>query len=157
MQFPELILEIRPFVATAVIKEAVEQNKIANVRLMKLGQPTDIADSRHWVEEGHLAKIQLKISPAERTKRLLGGLAARAISGDPAARRQIVRFDGMEFDEAKIEVVFDNGRHRTFNIERPGAGHPFSEDIAVDTEAASGEPTTDSIFAELNRVLDDVT
>jgi len=155
-QFPDLILEIRPFVAVPVIKEAVEQNKIANVRLVKLGKPSDIADSRHWVEEGEFAKIQLRISPAERTKRLLGGLAAKAIGGDDAARRQIVRFDGMEFDEAKIEVVFDDGAHRTFNIERPGAGHAFSEDIQLDTAPPAGEPTTESIFAELDRVLLDV-
>src|SRR6185437_14685315 len=75
-RYPDLMLDLRPYVAIEVIRAAVEEDKIDNVRLVKLGTPADIADSRHWIEQGELAKIQLRISAAERTRRLLGGLAA---------------------------------------------------------------------------------
>jgi hypothetical protein len=141
-------------VVRTVIKEAIANHQIDKVKLVKLGKPSDLADDRKWVEKGADARIELRISAAERGKRLAGSLVERAFGGDAAAHREIVRFDGIEFDQAKIEVVFPSGAHRTFNLERPDAGHPFTEDITLAT-AANGDPTDASIFAELDRVLED--
>ena len=154
--YPEFILEITPCVVKAVLDEAVNNNQIDKITLVKLDRPTDRADASNWVDAGTDAKIELRISAAERNRRLLGGLVQWVLGGDAAAYNQIVRFDGMSFDEAKVEVVLANGSRRTFNLEHPEGGHPFTADIAPVLEA-DGEPTEASIFAALDTVAEDVT
>jgi hypothetical protein len=67
-----------------------------------------------------------------------------------------VEFEGMTFDQAKVEVVGQNGAGRTFNIEKPDAGHPVTEDMLGLVLLDDGEPDEDSLFSELSRVLSTV-
>lgn len=82
-------------------------------------------------------------------------LLARFFGGDKEAFGEIVEFNGLEFDQAKVEVALANGTTRTFNIETPDAGHAFTVDMdQLDFE--DGEPTDESVFAELRRAIDEM-
>lgn len=156
-QYPQLILEIRPLVLASVLDAAVAENRIDKVKLRKLERSTDRgAGAGKWVDEGVDAKIELSITPSGRAKRILSALPRRFLEGDKSAFGEIVQFEGMQFDEARVEVTLPGGSRRTFNIEHPGEGHPFTEEIRDQLRMIDGEPTDDSLRAALRRTLSDV-
>jgi hypothetical protein len=60
----------------------------------------------------------------------------------------MVEFRGMRFDTVKVEVK-QGENIRTFNIEKPDSGHPFSEDMRL----GPGKPSPDDIFGGLRQAL----
>lgn len=154
--FPTLVLEIKPFVSGSVLLEAVEENRIESVRLVKWDRSSDRASVGKWVHEGEAAKIELSIKPKGRVKRLLSGLPKSFLQGNVDVFGEIVQFEGMRFDEARLEVKLPDGQHRTFNIEHPDSGHAFTEDIR-DLRTEEGEPTLDSLRTALARALSNVS
>ncbi|HVX20660.1 MAG TPA: hypothetical protein VHB02_04870 [Acidimicrobiales bacterium] len=152
-QFPDLILEISPFVESAAIQAAVQQGRIDKVKLIKLEKPSDraVAAMDKWVPAGLYGKMELDISARGKTSRLYNTAIGRYLSGDHSVFDEIVEFQTMRFDEAKVQVEMGDGTQRTFNIERPEAGHPFTTDIQIQT--VGGEPTPESVFHHLRRAL----
>jgi hypothetical protein len=154
--FPGLVLEIKPFVAGSVLVAAVEHDRIDRVRLIRWDQPTDrTPGATKWVDGGTDAKIELSITPRGQLKRLLSQLPLQFLHGNSGVFGEIVQFEGMKFDEAKLEVTLDDGSQRTFNIERPDAGHAFTEDMG-ELRAENGEPTSVSLRAALQHALSNV-
>jgi hypothetical protein len=51
--------------------------------------------------------------------------------------------------------VLADGSRRTFNIERPDVGHPFTEDMDG-LRMVDGEPTDGSLLAGLQHALSNV-
>jgi hypothetical protein len=78
-------------------------------------------------------------------------------TGDREVFGEIVQFEGMEFDKAKVQVEMPNGDLRTFNIEEPESGHAFSVDIDQDLKLKDGEPTEASLFKALGKSIDLLT
>lgn len=155
--FPDLVLEITPFVSGSVLLTAVEQGRVQSVRLTRLDQSSDRAGAGKWVREGAEAKIELTIKPRGQIKRLLSQLPLDFLRGNSDAFGQIVQFDGMTFDEVKLEVVLSDGSQRTFNIERPEAGHPYTEDLDIQMMRHgqnAGQPGFTSIWEGLRGALD---
>jgi hypothetical protein len=158
--FPELILEIRPFVSGSALREAVDAGKVSKVRLIRYEKPQDraVAATNNWVRAGELGKIELSVSAPERGRMLKSALLKRFLTNDEArdaAHANIVQFGGILFETAKVEVDV-GGRTRTFNLESPTSGHPMTldlEDLDFDNE---GEPTEESLIAGLRDALGNV-
>jgi hypothetical protein len=108
------------------------------------------------VDGGVTAKLELSITPSGRTRRILSSLPHRFLQGDSSAFGEIVQYEGLHFDEARLEVTLPDGSRRTFNIEHPDAGHPFTEDIDG-LVMENGDPTSPSLRAALRLALSDVS
>lgn len=158
VDFPKLMIDITPFVESSVLKEAVDHDRIDKIKLVKLEQPNDraAAATSRWVPAGAIGRLELEISTRGRTARVLSGVLQRFMEGEADLFHEIVEFEGITFDEAKVEVVLEGGKRRTFNIQKPDAGHPFTEDLA-DLIMVNGEPTSASLFQGLRSVLDAVS
>jgi hypothetical protein len=150
--FPHLTLVIRPFVLLSVLRKAVEQKQITKIKLVKRVQPTDQADAtlNPWVEAGSAGKFEMVItsSRAGRAKNLLPDAIRRFLDDEPGARDAIVEFQGQTYDEAKVEVRQEDGRLRTYNIEKPASGHPVTVDLDL-----VANPSGDAVYAALQMAL----
>jgi hypothetical protein len=153
-QFRDFVLEIKPYVMGSVLQRAVQQGRIDKIRLVKLERPDDraLTGAGKWVVAGTTAKAEMILTPRGRLNRILSDLPQRFLGGDQGVFGEIVQYEGITFDEAKLEVELDDGTHRTFNIERPDAGHAFTEDLR-NVVLDDGEPTEASLLAALRQAL----
>ena len=153
-EFPRLILEFRPYVIGSALESAVEQNLIEKVRLIRYERPNDraAAATDKWVSAGTAATMELSLTPHGKLEHILSNLPLRFLHGDKDAFGEIVQFQGLTFDEAKVEVVLPDGAHRTFNLEQPDAGHPLTEQM-YGLQMEGGEPTVASLRTELRHAL----
>jgi hypothetical protein len=137
-QFPKYMLEFTPFVEQAAFIQALEAGHMDKVKLTRLERPTDraIAALDRWVYKGNTAKIEVSITPHEQGARLIAGGVQKFMKGNRSGYDKLLEFQGVKFDEAKVEVELANGQKRTFNIERPESGHAFSVDLALDALSA---------------------
>jgi len=128
-EFPQLKLEIVPFVLDSTLKAAVDADQVDKIKLVKLERPQDraAAATDRWVPTGAVGRLELDISA--RGTRVVSDLIRRYLGGERTVRNSIVEFQGITFDEAKVEVLLDGGARRTFNIEKPDAGHAFTQDL----------------------------
>jgi hypothetical protein len=154
----KLTLQIEPWVRGEIFEEAVRQGRVDSVTLSRWERPSDRAASAtgKWVQDNDkVAKVELRIKGHERLK---NSRLMRFLDGDQTAFGEIIQFEGMTFDEARIEVELENGDKRTVNIEKPDAGHAFTVDLDDgDLDFDAGEPTPDSLLAGLGGVLDRLT
>lgn len=150
--FPNLTLEVRPFVLLSVLRKAVEQNQITKVKLVRRVQPTDQADAalNPWVEAGSAGKIETVITSSRggRAKNLLPAPIRRFLDDEPGARDSIVEFQNQTYDEVKVEVRQEDGRLRTYNIEKPASGHPVTVDLDL-----TANPSGDAVYDALRTAL----
>jgi hypothetical protein len=157
--FSGLMLEITPYVLASALREAIEHDRIDKVKLVKKEQPNDRANTAtdKWVRAGVAARIELQISPRARTEHVITRLLRMfVVDENPNVFGDIVEFEGITFDEAKVEVETPSGAKRTFNIERPDSGHPVTEDLHNLTLLADGSPDEASLYAELRQALSTV-
>lgn len=152
--FPDLMLDITPYVEASVLKTAVDDGRIDKVKLVKYEKPNDraIAATNDWVPAGIAGRLELDISARGKGTRIIADRLRRFLGGELAAFNEIVEFEGLTFDEAKVEVAMDGEGKRTFNIEKPDSGHAFTEDMD-DLTMEDGEPSIDSVFDGLRSAL----
>lgn len=155
--FPDLMLELKPFVRGSALREAIEGNKVSKVRLIRYERPHDraVAETDKWVRTNEFGKIELDISARGRGQMLKSALLRRFLqshAGSDDAFADIVEFGGIEFEQAKVEVEV-NGRTRTFNLETPTSGHPMTVDLDDLDFDDDGEPSEDSVIAGLRDAL----
>lgn len=153
-EFPDLMLDISPCVNAAAFKAALDSDRLLSASLVKYERPSDIAENGKWESGNTGLKYQLYIRP-ERGKRLATTLAKKAFGGDKNAFGQVVKFGGVSFDSAKLEVELENGLHRSFNIEAPESGHAFTEDIEPKVNS-DGELDETTLYNELGRVVNEL-
>lgn len=153
--FGDLLIEVLPCQLAAAFREAVEHDRVQKLKLVRMDQPSDRATREldKWVRHNAKAKIELDITSAAR---LLPGLIQERLGGNYDTMDTILEFNGIHFDQAKVEVELADGAVRTFNIERPESGHPLTEDLSG-LDLRDGDPTEESLFAALRAVLADVT
>jgi len=160
-EFGDRVLEITPFVLGSALEEAVRNGRVDKVKLVKLERPNDRANAAtdKWVPSGAEGRLELSIAARGRAQRLITNLLSRFLTEqDRAAFGEIVEFQGMTFDEARVEVLMPNGvTRRTFNIEQPDAGHAFTEDLDDLEMANDGSPLEDSLFEALRTILGNVS
>jgi hypothetical protein len=149
--FPELMLVVRPSVMSAVLRQALDDERLKSIKLVKYDRSSDFAYANQWLAQNTRAKIELRVSPLARGGQLVAKLARKAIGGDDNAYGKIVSFAGLDFDEARLEVTLENGYERTFRLRGPEGGHPLPADINPKTR--DGEPTDKSVWEQLGRVL----
>jgi hypothetical protein len=153
-EFPDLNLKITPCVSGAALTKAVDDGNIEAVKLVRLDKPKDRRDriTDQWVRKTQSARVEVGIR-AGRGEHIKADDIKRFLHGDKKAFGDIVEFNGLDFDHAKVEVELPNGTTRTFNIETPDSGHAFTIDM---DELTTGAPTDASIFAELGRAIDEM-
>ena len=154
--FPDLAIEIAPYVDEAALMKAVEQDRLNKVKLVRYEEPDDraAAATDKWVEADAIGRLELTISAPEHAKRLMSGLVSKFFRDRSSENfNSIVVFENIRFDEAKVEVQLPNGDQRTFNIEKPESGHAFSEDLSGLSYDDEGEPTEASLFSALATIL----
>jgi len=157
---PDLVLHLTPFVNTAVVEEAINQNRIGNVRLIKYTKPNDpaVAATTPWVRAGQDVRIEVKMSPRTRGQRFLGRPIRRYLEAEEAHEkeaifREIVEFEGLDFDEVKVEIVFSDNTRRSYNLEKPSSGHPMTLELEELDEGDDGAPTEESVLNALRAAL----
>ena len=157
VDYPDLILDITPYVETSVLMSAVDNDQIDKVKLVKYEKPNDraMAATDDWVPAGVAGRLELDISARGKGTRIIADRLRRFLGGEAAAFNEIVEFQGLTFDEAKVEVVLDGEVKRSFNIEKPDTGHAFTENIEVLT-MEDGEFSIDSVFDGLRSALGNV-
>jgi hypothetical protein len=157
-RYGDVTLDLLPVVSTEVLQQAVDQDMIERVTLIRYERPQDraVADTTKWVRANEIGKLELKITAYGRGQRLINNLLRR-YRENPGAFSEIIEFGGITFEQAKVEVILPNRDHRTFNIQKPDSGHPLTEDLRNLDFDPDGEPTEDTLFAELRRVAEDVT
>jgi hypothetical protein len=151
-----LTLKITPVVRGSDLQEAVDKDRMDSVTLVRLERPSDravVASSGKWLKAGEDARLELRIKPTHRVKK---DLVNRFLKGDHAAFGDIVEFEGITFDEAKVQVELADGKHHTFNIEKPEAGHAFSVDL-TGIDEVDGVPGPQSLFDGLRGAIDHLT
>ena len=155
--YPDFLLHLHPYVERSVLDKALEEDRVEKVKLIKLERPSDqaMAATNQWIPGGAIGKYELSISVRTRGKHVVADPIRRFLGSDNPQRDEIIEFEGVEFDEASVEVSTPEGGQKTFNIERPGAGHAFTEDLdGLDYE--DDEPTPASILSALGDALDRV-
>jgi hypothetical protein len=154
--YDDLTLKITPVVPGTDLVAAVQNGKIDKVTLVRLERPKDrarVQDTGKWIKAGRDANLELQIKGKHFLK---STPIAKYLKGDPNVFDEIVEFEGLKFDQAKVQVELGNGDRRTFNIENPEAGHAYSVDLE-DVAEVDGEPEEASLFGALQSVLDDMT
>ncbi len=152
--FPDLTLEIHPCQVGDALQEAVDQGALEKVKLVRWDHPEDSANraaSGKWVSRDVTARVELDVT-GSRGSRLSPRLLRSYFRGDSHAFGQIVEFQGLTFEQAKVEVTLPSGR-RTFNIERPTAGHPITLELEGLRTGRDGDPTDTSLRAALQEAL----
>lgn len=155
--YPDLQLAIAPCVLGAALTEAVNRGQVEKVHLIKWEQPHNRATAAtdKWVPADEKARLELMIASADRGGKVISERVKKFLGGQTAEFGQIVEFNGITFEQAKVEVVLGNGSHRTFNIEKPEAGHPISMDLSG-LVLKDGEPTQASLVTALQGSLDEI-
>jgi hypothetical protein len=149
----DVSLDVEPFISVPVLDAAIDQDKIERVTLVRYERPEDraIKATEKWIRTGEIGKLELDITALGRGAKLKNDLLKlfRKNPANRTVRAQIVEFEGLTFDEARVEVETPDKGTKTFNIEKPDAGHPITvelRNVEVDTD---GHPTADSLFAAL--------
>jgi len=122
--------------------------------LSRAEKPSDISEGDKWAGDDTGLKVRLDLKP-DSGKRLPTALVKKAFKGDREAFGQVVTFENITFDAAKIEVELANGTTRTFDLEDPDSGFALSEEINVQADS-DGAPDEASVFRELRRVVSEL-
>ena len=142
-------LELTPFVPQDALRQAVDNNEIERVTLVKhdLAPDNEFASAAQW-GSFEVGRIELAI-PSRRNRRLRRDPIKQFLD-DPTDenRRQIIEFAGLSFDEVKVTACMPDGSHRTFLLENHEGGHPMTTEINIDVEDDIGATS-----AELRREL----
>ena len=154
-QFPGLTLVIDRFVQGNLLREAVAQNRIGKVRLVRLERPGDrgLAATDKWVAPGASARVELDVAATTAGARIQPALIQRYLAGDESAFAEIVEFEGLTFDEAKVEVLLADNTRRLFDIAHPDVARPLTQEMPGIELDADGEPTGASLLRELRIAL----
>jgi hypothetical protein len=153
-QFDDLVLEVTPSVSETALAQAVQQNRVDKVKLVKLERPDDraVAATDKWVASTAVGRLELDVTV--KGGKIKPDLLRRFLGGDRAALDEIIMFEGITFDEAKVEVDLPgDGGKRTYNIEKPEAGHAMTQDLTDLPTDDKNEPTEEGLFAALKDAL----
>jgi hypothetical protein len=147
-----LRLEITPCIDESVFRQAIDDGAIESISLERWEHPTDAARAEidEWVRRGEVGKVEVTITAPGRANRLRTALLQRFAEGQAGARERILSFDGVIYERAKVVVDLPGGGQRTFNIDRPEAGHPMLQELDV---PSAGIPAYSDLFDELRAMI----
>jgi hypothetical protein len=146
-------LKVEPAVNSSALEEAIENDQLQSVKLIKYDRSSDYKDARKWLRKDSHAQIELRISTMERGGRLASDLLRKVTGGSSKAYGEIVEFEGMHFDAARVQVKLDGGM-RSFELAGPRDGHPFP--AVIQPEEDESGPIAESVFAELGAVISEM-
>ena len=158
--FSKLTMLIEPCQVSAALRLAVDQDKLNKIKLVRIERANDRANQStgKWVHGDADARLELEIGRMRNGRHLIPGPIKRFLGGDNQLFGEIVEFQGMTFDEVKVEVELPNGKQRTFNLQNPESGHPITEELTTPPlQFHDGDPTEGSLFAALSEILEAVT
>jgi hypothetical protein len=150
-RFPGLTLAVERFVEPQALRDAVDANRIVRLGLARNEGPGErpVGETARWLDAGAAGRVELSVAARASDGRIEPSLIGRFLGGDGTAFAQIVEFAGLTFDEARVEVLMDDGGRRVFDLAHPGAGRPVTRELPGIQVDADGEPTADSLLAAL--------
>lgn len=153
--FHDLMLEVKPAALGPAVRQAVAEGRIDSVKLSKLDRPRDRAntDAGKWIPSQSAAQFTLSIK-GWKGSRLIPDRIRRFLEGDQSVFGEITEFEGLDFDEAHVQVELDDGTHRTFSLHNPEGGHALSQELQGLTWDDQGDPEPNALFAALEHVID---
>ncbi|HWE82767.1 MAG TPA: hypothetical protein VG265_14045 [Gaiellaceae bacterium] len=154
-QFPGLTLRIERLAEGDVLRDAVESDGIERITLARVDEPggTRTGGTGKWVGPAEAARVELSVSVAGQRARLVPDLVHRYLAGDEAAFAEIGEFDGLRFDEARVEVTLPDATRRVVDIAHPDTARPVTRALPALELDADGEPTGPSLLSGLRAVL----
>ena len=159
----DYMIELNPIVPRAAYREAVEQNRISKVTLVKRNPTADdqFLDAAQWGPD-EVDRLELIIT-SRRRQRLFGDPIRRFLDNpDDPKSKQIIEFEGLEFDALKVTVDMPEGNTRTFHLEALDAlsgGHPITYELDINSTDEYGgtvQDLTDELSSTLVTVLDEL-
>lgn len=143
-------LVIEPVVPPDALKQAVADNRVRKVRLLSHSADA-FEDSTRWVPKDDFQYVEMVIHP-KKTRRILPARLQAFLENPQSDRSELFEFEGMTFEEVKVEVDLPNGKRRTFNIEKPEAGHAVTAELPV-----PDQPSSEQLLAAMQSALADVS
>jgi hypothetical protein len=151
--FSNLMLDITPYVMGSALEQAIANNAIGEIKLVKRVQPSDrgMFGLDQWVGGQDFGKIELSIGARfhGHARHLRSGPLQRWLSQEPGAHDSMIEFQGVAYDEMKVVVPQSDGGSRTFYVGQPDLGHPMTENMKL----GNGKPSVESIYEALRAAL----
>lgn len=159
------MLKLAAAVPLAAYAEAVRSGHVEKVTLIKYNAvgSDSFSDAAQW-QDLQQAEMVLRFSGKRRRDRHKDINDIKPIKKflddrSEESRRQILEFNGIRYDDAKVTVTLPNDARRTFYLEREvEGGHPITMalDIKPEDQDELGA-TSEALSRELRRVLADTT
>lgn len=148
---PDRVLLVEPVVPKGALEEATEKNRIKKVRL--LARSADrFQSSSDWLKKDDYGSVELVIKP-KRRGHVIPDPIRKYLNGDENAVSQLLEFEDLSFEEARVEVEMPSGGKRTVYIGDPDRGHP----MMVSLDSLHHGSDAEDVLAALVGALDDVT
>ena len=144
------VLSLKPIVPQNVLQSAVRGDKLEKITLVKwnLSESDQFSDAAQWGDE-EVGRIEFSII-SKRGWNLRSGPLQRFLSEKSDKElNNIIEFEGMQFDEAKVTAKMPGGNRRTFYLDGRESGHA----ITIGLDLGDNSRTSDSfgILPELLR------
>ena len=153
------VLDLGPVVPQSALLEAVKQNGVEQVTLIKHDPLASdrFSDAAMWGRD-EVDRLELKI-PSKRKRRLRADPVTRFLEDSSEAnRRRIIEFQGLTFDEVTVTVELLDGSTRTFYLEQRQGGHPMTTALTISaSEADELGAVPGALSRELQRALASVS
>lgn len=156
--FPGFQLKIEAAIEGTALARAVAENKVQKVSLIRRGRHADAfaGGVDKWVQQGAVAEIALEIRWRNK-QHLVPTLLRRYLDGDDSAFGEIIEFEGLEFETARV-TVDEGAGSKTYNVQNPESGHAMTLAIGDQLDLdEDGWPMDDSLFGALRSALPSVT
>ena len=157
-QFSQLgyIIDLSPVVPANALYEALQHEALKKITLIKYDpdQSDKFHDASQWGSD-EVGRLELSIASGRRNFLRSDPIRRFIESPTDENRRQIIEFNGMEFDEAAVTIKLPNDTQRTFYLDSPDRGHAMSTMIQIEEEDDYGA-TARELSRELTTVIRDL-
>jgi hypothetical protein len=148
---PAYYLRVRKLMPADVKGSAYYRSPVKRIRLIKRRAPKDVTD-RYFTRQGD-GGADFEIAIAARRNGTLGPLAAVGDKIKPQAGG-VLRYDGIEFDEALAEVMI-GGRRRRVGVFGLSADTGVIDVSDAVEKGPDGHPVFSSMKTEVRELMDD--
>lgn len=153
------VIKTSPIIPCNALKEAVDRNRVKAVTLIKRDPTkTDMFHSAAQWGDDEVDQVTLKIQSKRKLPLRPTTLSKFLHDRSDKNRKQIIEFQGLEFDDAGITVNMPDGSQRTFYLETPERGHAMTLVLQIsdkDEYGASSQDISIALEDALNIVASD--
>ena len=151
------IIDLSPVVPANALYEALQSDELKKVTLIKYDpdQFDKFHEAAQWGSD-EVGRLELSVVSGRGNSLRPDPIRRFIESPTEENKRQIIEFNGMEFDDVAVTVKMRNRTQRTFYLEAPDRGYAMSTMIEVEEEDEYGA-TMGELSRELTSVIRDVS